>query len=168
MWSCNQKERVRKTHSTSIVINGPRRPCSANSLRTYRPLISLTLKLPTNSFINASRIKNIRKQQQNKPPSIPPLALTIHTDASQGTLHIALPTMYIPRKHKLSFHQMFTKLQTSQQCLILLSLSLEFFYSSNLTKLLGAAEKSGIQPRSPSYRASHHRYVHPTTKLLPF
>jgi hypothetical protein len=24
---CNQKERVRKTHSTSIVINEPRRPC---------------------------------------------------------------------------------------------------------------------------------------------
>jgi hypothetical protein len=50
-----------------------------------------------------------------------------------------------------------------------LSLSLSFFCSSSsLTKLLGTAEKSGIQPRSPSHRAFHHRYVHPTTKTSTF
>jgi hypothetical protein len=37
-----------------------------------------------------------------------------------------------------------------------------------LTKLPGTPEKSGIQPRSPSHRASHHRYVHPTTKTSAF
>jgi hypothetical protein len=114
IWNmCNQKKRVQNTHNTLAAFNEPRCPCPPDLLHTYRPPIFLTLELPTDFFVCTLQIKDIQAQQHNKPHSIPSHASPIHTDASQGNSHIALQTMYIPRKHKLAFHQMFTKLQTS-------------------------------------------------------
>ncbi len=79
------------------------------------------------------------------------------------TLHHRLCTL---RKHKLSSHQTSqnSRLPSIVQCS---SLS-RILCSSDSTKLPGATENSGIQPRSPSYRAPHHHYVHLTAKLISF
>jgi hypothetical protein len=71
------------------------------------------------------------------------------------------------RKHKLSFHLMS---QNSKLSSIVQSpaLPLKFSVAATWLNYQAQRKKSGIQPWSPIYRASHHRYVHPTTKLLPF
>jgi hypothetical protein len=117
-----------KTHSTLTTFNKPRCPCSPDLLHTVQ---TFDLTQHTNCLLTISdehyKIKDVQvlcfhtiiEQILQYPSPTSP----IHTDASKGNSLITLQTIYIPRKHKLAFHQMFTKTPDSQCCLVSLSRS---------------------------------------------
>jgi hypothetical protein len=123
---CNQKREGPKTHNTLTAFNEPRRPCSFDLLHTVQ---TFDLTQHTNCLLTLSdehyKIKDVQvlcfHTTTEQILQYPFPASPIDTDASKGNSLITLQTIYIPRKHKLAFHQMFTKTPDSQCCLVSLS-----------------------------------------------
>jgi hypothetical protein len=90
-----------------------------------------------------------------------------HADASQGHFHIALQTMYILKAQAFFIIRCHKTPDLPALSSLSFSFSLEFSAATTWLNYQAQQKKSGIQPKSPSYRASHHRYVHPIAKLRP-
>jgi hypothetical protein len=132
---CNQKERVRKHTAHWSPSTNPGAHVLLIYSTQFRPLITHNTFHCLLTFSNEHyKIKNVQilcsHTTIEQILQYPSPASAIHTDANQGNSLITLQTIYIPRKHELAFHQMFTKTPDSQCCLLSLSL---LFLCSNLT-----------------------------------
>jgi hypothetical protein len=111
--------------------NEPRRPCSPDLLHTVQ---TFDHTQHIDCLLNHYKIKDVQvfcfHTTTEQILQYPSPASPIHTDANKGNSLITLQIIHIPRKHKLGFHQMFTKTPASQ-CFVV-SLSFEFL-CSNLT-----------------------------------
>ncbi len=115
MWVSPKREGP-NTQSTMIAFNEPRCPCFPDLLHTVQTSDNTQ---HSNCLLTLSdehyKIKDVQVfcfHTTTKPISQYPYpASPIHTDDSKGNSLITLQTIYIPRKHKLSFHQLFTKHQ---------------------------------------------------------
>ncbi len=123
---CNLKREGLKTHSTLTAFNEPRRPCSPDLLHTVQTFYhtqhtSCLLTLSDEHY----KIKDVQvlcfHTTTEQILQYPSHASPTHTDANKGNSLITLQTIYIPRKHKLAFHQMFTITPNSQCRLVSLS-----------------------------------------------
>jgi hypothetical protein len=121
------KNRGSETYSTWTVFNEPRRPRSINLLHIYRPPISLTLELPTNSFVCTLQIKDVQTQQHGRPHNSQLLPHSFTQMPAKGTLLLHYRRCTILRKHKHCFPSSVHK--TSDP--LLFSLSLSFLCSNN-------------------------------------
>jgi hypothetical protein len=103
------KKRGSWKHNTLIAFNEPRRPCSPEMLTynvdSWKHSTQSTYWLFQTSITRSNTCKHfLPTQQQNKISMDLFPAWHILTDARKGNSFVALQTLYIPRKHKLSFH----------------------------------------------------------------
>ncbi len=164
---CNQKGGVHRTHNTSIVANEPCQLNSADLLYTQnsKPSHTSTTDRPPFSTPHSSKMYRHNSTTNLKYPSSSSPLIQV---SNKENFHYIYRICTIPKA------QAFLTSKDSQNNSFSAVPSLFLFLSNSSATTVTiwlTTRHSGnlsVQPKSPSYGASHHCYVCPNTKLLHF
>ncbi len=159
------KKRGSEKHTAHLLPpTNPCRPCSIDLLHSYKTSNLLTLHLPTGSFLYTPQIEDMQTQQHDQPQAFIFCLSHSHVYQTKRLSYCIHRLCTIPESTSFLDIRRFTKPQL-QCCSDFLSFSLSSSSTATTTIWLTTrrSRKSGIQPKSPSYRASWPSHYHTST-----